>query len=387
LARQCQRPTARDDQIAQLVGEGFDPDLAARALILTKNDLSRARDFILVGAINSTLPPFDLAYHDSPLVWLVLEVCEAFFDLETHCCICGTDLQIAGVKASVCPKPVCLFAYRDIGLGSNVIAEIRRDPDAADLILSLASVSASPFAAYGAVQQGLAAGTTAALPQDLLASRARFFERLPGVHAMGSCESDQALQSMVGRTEYEILRYIFLSLRSHVISLPADMKLKECANQTDQFLVLMSSPERELVFQAKKKKDGALYLWHGSPATAWLSILQNGLGLRQQGIVWHATSSAVSFGYSKKAGATQNKYASSKWKGQLLVIGFVESVKGKGLQGGGQIYTQTDLDGLALRVIMVVKSEYAWDTQGKPPKFMPSQQAVLQYLAKHMVTR
>jgi hypothetical protein len=379
----------RDHELAVLIDEGFDYARASRALILSHNRIKDARDFLLTGAMDFQPPELSIEYSDCPILWLIFEVCEAFFDLESHCCICGTDLKIAGVKASLCSNPVCLFAFRDIGLGSSVVVELRRDLAVTDLILSLASVSASPFAAWAGnpTYAAMYKDSSAELPSTLLQAHPNFFGRLPPVHLMASCETDADLKRLVGGPEFEILRFIFLSLRAQLFSLPDKMKLRECAEQTDQFFVAMSSPEKELAFRQKKQTHGAHYLWHGSPVTNWLSILQNGLGLSSQGIVWHASMSTVSFGYSGKGGQIANKYTNSRWKGPLMAIGFVESVKGEGLQGAVPVFTQRDLGGLALRVLMIIRNQYTWDTVTTPPKYMPTEQEVLAHIAKESILR
>jgi hypothetical protein len=125
-----------------------------------------------------------------------------------------------------------------------------------------------------------------------------------------------------------------------------------------------------LVFRQKKAQYGAECLWHRSPACSWLSILQNGLGLAAQGIVWHATMSTISFGYSAKGGVIQNRYRNSIYAVPLSLIGFVESVKGPELQGGGQVFTQRNLQRLDMRCLMIIKGRYTWDTEKKPPSFV-----------------
>jgi poly [ADP-ribose] polymerase 6/8 len=273
----------------------------------------------MTGATPVRSPELAYEYDDCPLLFLVLEICEAFFDLTDHCCICGCELGIAGVKLSLCDKPGCLVRYRDIGIGSSVFVELRRDEAAADLIISLASVSAAPWEGYN-VDKG------ADLPLDLLASNPDFWSRLPSVAEMVETGSDASLVRRIGRPYYEILRRILLSNRAHLIHLDKRITVKECAEHTDQFLVLMTTPEKELAFRQRKAENGAVWLWHGSPATNWFSILQNGLGLRSQGIVFHSPYSEVSLGYSGKAGQTPNKYAKSRYPNAFTLIGLTESV-------------------------------------------------------------
>jgi hypothetical protein len=79
----------------------------------------------------------------------------------------------------------------------------------------------------------------------------------------------------------------------------------------------------------------------------------------------------------------QNKYAASRYKGSLSLIGLVESVKGSGLgTQGPQVFTQTDLQGLMLRCLMIIRQPYAWDMVADPPKQVPTLQRCLQYIAK-----
>jgi hypothetical protein len=73
-----------------------------------------------------------------PLLDLVLEVADAFLGLQDRCCMCGAPLTPV-VKPSLCSKRLCLCQYSDLGVGRPVMAEIRRNPVAADLLLSVFS--------------------------------------------------------------------------------------------------------------------------------------------------------------------------------------------------------------------------------------------------------
>jgi poly [ADP-ribose] polymerase 6/8 len=384
-------PIARpsDMSLARLVSEGHPVDAARRALVLTGGDISHAEDFLMTGATTFRPPEIGFTYDDCPLIYLIFEICEAFFNLTDHCCICGKDLGVQGVKASLCDSPVCLFGFRDIGVGSSVITELRRDPIAADLLISLASVSMAPFGTYFieiACTKVTARPTEgqADLPVRLLANHPNFWNELPPIAVMITRGTDAALIQMIGTDNYEILRGILLSNKTHLIHLPDELKVKECAAQTDQFFAIISSPERELAFRTLKAKHRASYLWHGSPASSWMSILQNGLGLASQGVVYHSPYSTTSLGYSGK-GSFPNKYRESQYKGAPILLGLVESVTGQGFKQGSegpQEYTQSDFNGIVLRCLMIVKATFEWDAMHKPPKFVPTLHDCLQYLAK-----
>jgi hypothetical protein len=61
---------------------------------------------------------------------------------------------------------------------------------------------------------------------------------------MTKVESDSVLIKMIARGYYEILRRILFSNRIHLIHLPDHLKIQERASATDQFLAVISSPER-----------------------------------------------------------------------------------------------------------------------------------------------
>jgi hypothetical protein len=260
--------------ISVLVGKEFTPSRAQWALAAMDGNVGRAEDFQITGATIAKLS-HALEYEELPLMYLVFEICEAFFDLTDHCCMCGKDLGVKGVKQALCPDPFCLFGFLDIGVGSSVITELHRGRAAADVVISPASVANNPL---GQVKDG-----SADLLANALAQSPQFWNELPPVQQMTKVESDSVLIKMIGRWYYEILSRILFSNRTHLIPLPDHLKMQERARATDQFLAVISSPERELTFRQKKAQYGAFYIWHRSPATSWLSILQNGLGVRPHG--------------------------------------------------------------------------------------------------------
>ncbi len=53
-----------------------------------------------------------------------------------RCLICDTDIPVEGVRPGVCPLPMCIFSYGEMGVGVNLSAEIRTAPEVAVLLLS-----------------------------------------------------------------------------------------------------------------------------------------------------------------------------------------------------------------------------------------------------------
>lgn len=59
------------------------------------------------------------------------------------CLICDQALSCVGIKPTICSAPICIFRYEELGLGLELSAEIQRDPDMIDLLISLCYCSAN----------------------------------------------------------------------------------------------------------------------------------------------------------------------------------------------------------------------------------------------------
>jgi hypothetical protein len=112
----------------------------------------------------------------------------------------------------------------------------------------------------GGISGPTAKETTAELPQKMFKENIEFWTRVPSVAEMRECMNDRELRQMIGKKDREILRSILLSNGIHLIHLPQELKIKERADTTDQFLSIISSPEKELMFREKKEEHDVLYL-------------------------------------------------------------------------------------------------------------------------------
>jgi hypothetical protein len=172
---------ANDTLIALLASEGFSIESAARALSLTANTISAARDFLKTPHLSDTFSPLTIAYHECPLYYFILEVVEAIFSLTESCCVCGAPLGLSVLRPSLCDDPVCFFGATELILDAGVGLEIRRDPVVADFLVALAS------AAYGTKW------FHPSLPAKLQAHAATFFNDLPPMRALGGYGTDEAI--------------------------------------------------------------------------------------------------------------------------------------------------------------------------------------------------
>jgi poly [ADP-ribose] polymerase 6/8 len=388
---------ASERKVVQLGSAGFDRPQPSKALIICRDDHEQASTFLLTGDLppSHTQPIVD--YMTCPLLYLVFELADAFLDLPDHCCLCRAPMP-PGVKPSVCPKAFCAFQASQIGVGISIVQEIARDPLVADLVVSIFSA---------------AVGTTFLTPAPPDISQQEIVEILHTLPAMSEiatrCRSDQDLLGLVGRGKaVELLRWIILSNRSHLISLPPDLRLPEFPCQ-QQFMALLASPEAEEVFNGIKAKHGSCFLWHGSNGQRWHSIFRNGLknatgtNLQVNGAVlgpgiYFAKDSVTSWGYSQ---AAQNNYSKSALGAQLQIISLCEVAKisSKGtsvkiprksgasaacsgfLKDHGWAHTLTMEQACVVRFLMVGGC-FQVDVLNRPPSKIPTLKDVLERSAR-----
>jgi poly [ADP-ribose] polymerase 6/8 len=311
--------TVDKGSLRQLVQAGFDERAASNALILCKNSVSKAKKFLATGEFAGRRSNELVDYEACPLLYLILEVCEAFLDLPDHCCMCRDKLT-PGLKPSLCSKQLCQVQTTSIGLGHTVYQEIQQDPLAADLIVSIFSA---------------AVGTQFLNPRPPGFQDAQILQILQRIPAMAnivsSYKNDEQMERALGKDGMELLRWILFSNRSHLISLPDKLALPEFSG-TFQFLSLISSPENEEIFMSLKQQYGSRWLFHGSSGDRWHSILRNGLknatgtalqanGAARGAGIYMAPDSGMSSGYCL---VVPNKYPQSKLGQQLMIISLVE---------------------------------------------------------------
>ena len=127
--------------IAALVNEGFTEKLAKKALLFCSSDVNKARDYLISGLLPQGDFPLPIKYSDCPLFYLILELCEAFFDMGDCCCVCGKKLGVFHLKPTCCDDQLCQYSFLNLGVGTNIIGEIKRDPLATDFLIVLAGAA------------------------------------------------------------------------------------------------------------------------------------------------------------------------------------------------------------------------------------------------------
>lgn len=394
------------NKMSKLEELGFSSAQSQRALLLCSNNLERTINFLRTGELPLNMNHVSMSecpsFRECPLMFLVLEIADAFLDLQDHCSICRCPMT-PGLRPSVCNKELCNFRFSEIGIGTSVIQEIKRDPMVADLVFSMFSAAVKTNYLTPAPP-----GFSDSIIEKICAT-------MPQMNQLAqSCQSDQDLIHNIGSEAVQLLRWVLLSNRSHLIYLPPELQLPQFKS-SKQFMALISSPESEYAFQALKEKYGSIYLWHGSNGERWHSIVRNGLKnytgtkLQQNGAalgegIYFAKDSGTSWGYSR---ASENKYRLSKMGKQLHIISLVEIAK---LPIGAEVtesipcrdekgkmiaknvkgclkdfkwaHTLTLEEGCVVRFLMV-GGDFKVNVLDDPPKNVPTLKEVLNYQIEH----
>jgi poly [ADP-ribose] polymerase 6/8 len=389
---------ASEHLVAVLQSEGFDPRLASIGLSHFQNNIDEAREFLVSGILPPGRRQRDIPdYAACPLLYFVLEIAECFIDLSDHCFLCGNE-TLATIKPTICDRPQCTFQSTSIGLGCNVLQELRDDPSVCDLVLSIFSC---------------AVGTKfldPSPPRFTTKEMLQILEDLPSVREMiQAYADDQILAQSIGIRSYELLRWVLFSNRSHLISLPDRQRVPDYPG-TIQFMTIISSPESEARFNLIRQKYGSMFLWHGSGAERWHAILRKGLKnatgtrLQMNGAalgpgIYFARSSSTSLGYVRPG---ENRYQATTLPRQLSVIALCEVAKigtnckislpwrsGNGeatfrevsgfLKDHSWAHTLTVEEACVVRFLMICGgAQFNVDVTVNPPGNLPTQRSILQ---------
>jgi len=346
---------ADPEALKLLISQGFDPISSENALKIFGNKIEDALNFLRTGTNHVFQSPDQVSYRQCPLLYLILEIADAFFSIPDHCSVCGEELLYPGIKPSVCNNELCYFSFKELGVGSNICLELRRDPLANDFIISLAAAAAKAPPQPPVFDPQ---------PPDF---DVNFFKTLPSVSVMANCQDDAALIELIGMRSFEILRFIILANKAQLSTVPKDLRVKGFPNRTAQFLITSVSPESEIAFQQYGNEYGKGYLWHGSGVSRWYRILHTGLKVCSGGEfqvhggqgIYLSDSYYYSLAYSNQFYSYHNNSSKSGYPrsvlGNFIVISMVEVSPGPKFKIEiPHEFTQSDDVGLITRMLIAV---------------------------------
>lgn len=392
----CSR-NAESSKVALLIKKGFTELQSKRALSLCNNDIDESIQFLQTGQLNMSehledcKPP--ISYRENPLIYLVLEISDSVYDVQNHCSICH-EIISPGIKPSTCEKESCKFSFIEIGVGTSLVQEIKRDLFVADLLVTTF---------LSALQMNF---LTPAPPNYTIKQIQNISKHFPPMSKIAQFDDDVSLCDTYGKDMVNLLRWIILSNRSQLFYLEKKIEIKSLASpKTFQFMALLSTPDQEEIFQQLKRKYGSFFMWHGSPTERWHSIIRTGIVVGSRlnygpcNAIFMASNSQTSLGYTR--GGRQNCTKGSKLGNWVSIISILEVIKlpsGQNvteivdvrdpqnggrvkkkisgvLNDGGQVVTLTMEEACIVRFIIVNLENY-FDIRNNPPR-LPSINEVL----------
>ncbi|KAK8889218.1 Poly [ADP-ribose] polymerase 6 [Tritrichomonas musculus] len=283
----------------------------------------------------------NIDYQNNQLFNLILEICDCFYDIQNHCCICHQKLPHGEVKPSACLNESCQLTFNEIDFGPSVAHEIKRDYHSVDLLLSMFSATINN-AQYMKPKP----------PDETLQAARSVLYEIPSMKTISeNCQNDSDIINQYGKKTLDLLRWILFSNKSQLIKLPSELHLKEAPFDT-QYMILFESPEKERKFLEKKEKVKKSYFrWYGNSGEKWHSIMRNGLSDMKNTESVNIFSSELSFSLHG-CSSTKNLYMNSEFGSDLAFISLCEIVPVDGeFNESGQYTTIMDDDAIIMRFI------------------------------------
>ena len=356
---------------------GFDEQKSHTALVLCHGNIDAALAFLKTGQMPDLTMEMPVSFPECPILYFVMELCDIFLGLIDHCCVCGAKLKEPSVKPSICDKQLCNLSFTNLGVGTSLLQELRRDPQVADLMIScFATALGTQF-------------LNPAPPGFNHKELKKIIEKLPRVDEMISAADDKALSKQLGEDATKLLNWILLSNQSQLISLPHELRLKQFPTR-HQFLTLISNVEKEAAFKKLKAKYGSFFLWHGSSGDRWHSIIRNGLKcatgtpLQQNGTffgagIYLAPDLAKSRNYARPE---KNGYPKSSLGQNLQAVSLCEVAKVPDLKNHKISFTTSNEDAVIVRFLFL-SAYFDYDVVKNPPEHIPKLRDILNYHATH----
>ena len=375
--------TYNNEYLINLVNSGYDENKARIALILFHNNLENVLLFLKTGQCPEIETPIPISYSECPILYLFLEICDIYLNLTDICCICGDKLFDSGLKPTICSKSLCSFSFTQLGIGTSIIQEIKRDLFTADLLISVFCCALNT--------KYLKPCPSWLIPTNH-SNSLKLLNSLPKLSDLiDQCSDDISLLKLYGQDTIDLLRWILLSNRSQFLSLPKDLSLKEVSSKTIQFMALISTPEKENEFRKLEAKYGSRFLFHGSHIDRWHSIIRNGLinasgtELQRNGAahgsgIYFAPLSSTSIGYS---GFGNNLFNSSYFSQEKFsILGVCQVANDPTLLNHNWCLTLTNEKACVVRFLLINYKDNQWDISIKSPQFIPQLENLLKYYSE-----
>eukprot|EP01064_Diplonema_japonicum_P008908 TRINITY_DN16382_c1_g2_i1.p1 TRINITY_DN16382_c1_g2~~TRINITY_DN16382_c1_g2_i1.p1 ORF type:complete len:666 (+),score=120.72 TRINITY_DN16382_c1_g2_i1:80-2077(+) len=406
--------------LGQLVEMGFPEDKARETLDACEGDFVRASQFLAEGKDPVTVGKkkqkktegdgddkkripikqygllvqiMDYAHHRIP-------TCSEF------CVICDKHHVFSSgamLKASVCTREVCAFAFQQLKVGADAAQDIATDAGVVDLLVVLAKYACESsrwtliFEPFPTIFDPDNPSKKILHPDKKNIEYAReIFKSFPKVRQLIQADAALEMKQRMDETSkwaYPLLQWIISSNTSHLVKLRSDSKqMIKSISTPHQFLMLSASLEKQNKFNELKKRHKTIFAFHGSSCENWHSILRNGLynasgtkhqvnGAAHGAGIYLSPSASVSYGYSQ-LGVSENSSNSGRknkdtdrLSDEFISEGFgcvaICEVVDHDIRRTGDIWVQPHSDHVVTRFF------FAFDSNHQPNKYLNTEDKVL----------
>ena len=369
-SEQCDQERANLDQ---LIGEseGAYKDYIQNAYFRFNKNIEKTREFLRSGTIKKgDLDTFDFQqeiscykYTDQRLIKIICSVYDIFLNITNVCYLCGAKHLNPGYRPSVCDRKECQVRMINFRANTDLIGYIKNRKMIADFLISFASV---------------AHGTKFFEPKPPDVSDqelSEFFQEVPSIEEICSSPDENSIFQHISdeskkKTFLNILSYIVLCCRSELIYLRKDMLNIELNKESHVFYSQISNSKKETNFRSLRSKPGMSrkFLWHGTPAERFHTILHHGLKnlsgtrLQKNGAayghgIYFAPDSTTSFCYME---TYSNKYRKSILGSSISVIIIAEVLSDKfKVESSGYCYVIKEEERVNFRFLIVNPKEFS----------------------------
>ena len=187
-------------------------------------------------------------------------------NLPQSCLVCGAAHNVALRRSAVCPLPGCSTLFFHASLEVR-LAEIRHDPQAVDLLLTMAYHAAST-------------GDINLLPNCPFPNTntvLQLLQTMPPISKLSSVNDLTVAVKRLGAPTEKLLSWICLSYRGFLASATGAWRVPGMPAGTHQFLLANAAPEMETAHTGQIGALPTRVLWHGTSLGRLFSITNQGL--------------------------------------------------------------------------------------------------------------
>jgi hypothetical protein len=205
-----------------------------------------------------------------------------------YCVICDKPHMFGAnmLRASVCSRDVCVFAFQEFNVGNDAADTIATDGGVIDLLLRIfkaATMSSradkilSPYPhVMDPMNPKLAFFDPKTKNLDELRGVIRHFPTVTEVLGANSLAQLKSRAMAKDPRVFPLLEWVINSNRALIVKMPETLHLKQMVTK-HQFLLITAPPDKQKRFVELKRKHGTKFAFHGSGIENWHAILRSGL--------------------------------------------------------------------------------------------------------------